>query len=84
MAAVTSALPVAPAVPWVWDSVHSVSLGVLCPSFQGLYLGQSQPGLGRFFPRDWMVLFGVWFFIGLWQGKVLDDLQGRIEVLDMT
>lgn len=53
--------------------------GSLSPSFQGLYLGQLLLGaLPAGLGLD--VLLGVWFFVGLWglwQGKLLDDLQGR-------
>lgn len=53
--------------------------GFSAPPFQGLYLGQSQPGLagsshstGAGCSVGFVV--GLW---GLWQGKVLDHLQGR-------
>lgn len=62
--------------------MDSVSLGVLSPSFQGFVpwpvTAGARPALPAGLGLD--VLFEVWFFIGLWglwQGKVLDDLQGR-------
>lgn len=89
LAAVTSALPAAPAVPWIWDSVGSVSLGVLSPSFQGFVpwpvTAGAEPALPAGLGLD--VLLGLWFFIGFYgvcgRERCWMIFREEIEVLDM-
>lgn len=66
-------------MPWLWGSVGSVTLGGSLPLSSGFVPWPVTARAQLALPTGLGVLFGVWILIalwGLWQGKVLDDLQG--------